>query len=68
MTFTVKPTLFDYLSIPFSTIILIVIAVLVAAAVLMALWNYVMPVVFGLRRITYGQALALLIISAILFK
>jgi hypothetical protein len=49
------------------------IAVLVAAAVLvfgfvtMHLWNWIMPAVFGLRVITFTQALGLLVLSKILF-
>lgn len=75
MSFTVNPTMND---IPRLLIMLIhkfghfipllVVGTLVIAAVLMLLWNYVMPQVLGLKKITYWQALALLIISLILFK
>ena len=33
----------------------------------MSLWNWLMPALFGLRLITYWQALGLLILSKILF-
>jgi hypothetical protein len=35
--------------------------------IVMLLWNWLMPVLFGLARIGYWQALALLILSKILF-
>lgn len=48
-----------------------VVLVLVAAAafsfVLMSLWNWLMPVLFGLHRIAFWQALGLLLLSKILF-
>ena len=36
--------------------------------VLMALWNGLMPDIFGLRVITYWQALGLMVLSWILFR
>ena len=36
--------------------------------VLMLLWNWLMPVIFGLKTINYWQAWGLLILSSILFK
>ena len=36
--------------------------------VVMAMWNWVMPAVFGLAQITYWQAWALLVLAHILFK
>jgi len=48
-----------------------VVFALLAAAVLsfvvMRLWNWVVPPVFGLHTIRYGQALALLALTRILF-
>lgn len=44
--------------------------ILAAAAfgfVVMELWNWVMPAVFGLHTIRFWQALALLVLSKILF-
>lgn len=35
--------------------------------VVMALWNWLMPAIFGLHTITYWQAYGLLILSKILF-
>lgn len=49
----------------------IILFVLVAAAVLgfvtMELWNSLLPQIFGWNRITYWQALGLIILSRILF-
>ncbi len=36
--------------------------------VVMLLWNWLMPDIFGLKRVSYWQAWGLLILSAILFK
>ena len=36
--------------------------------VLMLLWNWLMPDIFGLKLITYWQAWGLLLLSSILFK
>lgn len=35
--------------------------------VVMNLWNWLMPALFGWRLITYGQALGILVLSKILF-
>ena len=35
--------------------------------IVMSLWNWLMPALFGLRLITYWQAMGILIISKILF-
>jgi hypothetical protein len=42
-------------------------AVTVFTFVVMSLWNWLMPSIFGLHAITFGQALGLLILSKILF-
>jgi len=42
-------------------------AALVLSFVVMYLWNWLMPAVFGLRLITFWQALGLLLLSKILF-
>jgi hypothetical protein len=51
-------------------ILKIVLIVLLIAAVLsfivMSLWNWLMPAIFGLRTITFWQALGLLLLSKIL--
>jgi hypothetical protein len=53
--------------------ILLVLGLLILSSILLAiptmvLWNYVMPYVFGLVPITLLQAMALNILSGILFK
>jgi hypothetical protein len=49
----------------------IVVCVIFAAAafgyVVMHLWNWLMPPIFGLRALTFTQALGLLVLSKILF-
>lgn len=44
-----------------------IIAVIVFGFVIMSLWNWLMPAIFGLTAITFWQALGLLILSWILF-
>jgi hypothetical protein len=44
-----------------------VLAVALFSFVVMNLWNWLMPAVFGLRPITFWQALGLLVLSRILF-
>lgn len=48
-------------------IIIIVIAVLLAFPT-MILWNWVMPDIFGLCQINFGQALGLTLLSSCLFN
>src|SRR5437660_12214607 len=43
-----------------------VVAIAVFGVVVMNLWNWLMPTLFGLRAITFGQALGVLILSRIL--
>jgi hypothetical protein len=43
------------------------VAVTLFSGVVMSLWNWLMPAVFGLRAITFWQALGLLVFSRILF-
>jgi len=47
--------------------ILVVALFFVLGFVVMALWNWLMPSLFGLHTITYWQAYGLLILSKILF-
>jgi len=42
-------------------------ALLVFGFVVMSLWNWLMPGLFGLRQITFWQALAMVILCKILF-
>jgi len=46
---------------------LVAIALAVFGFVTMHLWNWLMPAVFGLRTITFAQALGLLVLGKILF-
>ncbi len=48
-------------------LLMLLVMIAVAAVAIMALWNYVVPSVIGWSSITYMQALALLILSRILF-
>ena len=43
------------------------VAVTVFSAVVMGLWNWLMPTIFGSRLISFWQALGLLLLSRILF-
>ena len=45
----------------------VLIALAVFSFVVMHLWNWLMPELFGLHLITYWQALGVLILSKILF-
>jgi hypothetical protein len=47
---------------------LIVVMALLFALPTMLLWNWLMPEIFGLKAITFWQALGLNILSGILFK
>ncbi|HSY49964.1 MAG TPA: hypothetical protein VLC46_14210 [Thermoanaerobaculia bacterium] len=44
-----------------------IVALAVFGFVVMSLWNWLMPLLFGLRAITYWQAFGVLILSRILF-
>ena len=46
--------------------IVVIGALIVTGFVIMGLWNWLMPTIFGLTTITYGQAWGLLILSWIL--
>jgi len=45
----------------------VALAVLVAGFVVMSLWNWLLPPLFGWAAIGFGQALGLLVLSRILF-
>ena len=47
---------------------LIAIVIVILGYPLMLLWNWLMPVIFGLPEITFWQAIGLNLISTILFK
>jgi hypothetical protein len=48
-------------------LIVVAVAVTVFSFVTMHLWNWLMPAVFGLRTISWAQAIGLLVLSKILF-
>ena len=48
-------------------ILFAIVAALLVGFIIMHLWNWLMPPVFGLRVIGYWQALGLLLLSKILF-
>ena len=47
--------------------VLVVLGCLVFGYLVMSLWNWLMPALFGLRTISFWQAFGLLILSKILF-
>ena len=47
---------------------LIAIVIVILGYPLMLLWNWLMPVIFGLPEITFWQAIGLNFLSTILFK
>jgi hypothetical protein len=47
--------------------VLAIVAFIAFGYVVMLLWNWVVPAVTGFRSVTFGQALALLVLSRILF-
>jgi hypothetical protein len=48
-------------------IILAIMAFLLANYLLMRLWNWLMPEIFGLGRVTYWQALGIFVLAKLLF-
>ena len=49
-------------------IIIVIIMSLVLAFPLMLLWNWLMPIIFGLKTITFGQAIGIMFLCNVLFK
>jgi hypothetical protein len=47
-------------------VVMIVLAVIVFGYIVMHLWNWLMPSIFGLREITFAQSLGILLLSKIL--
>lgn len=47
--------------------LMVIVALVLFGFVVMGLWNWLMPLIFGLRVITFWQALGLVILSKILF-
>jgi len=50
----------------FKIVVIVLTAAAVFTLVVFQLWNWLMPTLFGLRTITYWQALGLLVLSKIL--
>jgi hypothetical protein len=48
-------------------VLIVAVAITAFSYVTMHLWNWLMPAVFGLRTITWAQALGLLVLGKILF-
>ncbi len=48
--------------------ILVVVGVAALGWVVMALWNWLLPELFGIRQISYVQAMGVLLLSKILFR
>ena len=48
-------------------LVMVIVAVIVFGFVTMNLWNWLMPAIFGLKLITFWQALGLLLLGKILF-
>jgi hypothetical protein len=51
----------------FKFLVLAALAVTVFSFVVMSLWNWLMPAIFGSRLITFWQALGLLVLARVLF-
>jgi protein-S-isoprenylcysteine O-methyltransferase Ste14 len=49
-------------------VVVIIIGAVLTAFPVMLMWNYLMPVVFGLKTISFGQALILSLLCSTLFK
>lgn len=58
---------FDVLKGMFLGIIFVTLCALILGLPLMALWNWLMPMLFGLAKITFWQAIGLNILAGILF-
>lgn len=58
---------FDVLEGMFLGVIFVALCALVLGLPLMALWNWLMPTLFGLTKITFWQAIGLNILAGILF-
>lgn len=61
-------TFFKFLGVFFGFILIVAIVSLILALPTMLLWNWLMPILFGLTKITFWQALGINIFTGILFK
>lgn len=58
----------DVIGMAIEGVILAAILALIFGVLVMKLWNWLMPAIFGLTRITFWQAWGLVLLSHILFK
>ncbi len=58
----------DIVGMAIEGVILAAIIALIFGVLVMKLWNWLMPAIFGLTRITFWQAWGLVLLSHILFK
>lgn len=49
------------------TLLVLIVTIVIAVFITQLLWNYVMPQVFGLKELEFGETLALLILTNIFF-
>lgn len=59
---------FKFLGVFFGFILIVAIVSLILTLPTMLLWNWLMPILFGLTKITFWQALGINIFTGILFK
>lgn len=57
-----------YLLIGLGAIGIVIIIALIVSLPVWLLWNWLMPIIFGLKAITWLQALGLSVLSGLLFK
>ena len=48
-------------------LVVVIVAALVFGQIVMHLWNWLMPAIFGLKALNFGQALGLLVLSKLIF-
>lgn len=60
--------LFAKISLFVITIVVIIAMLILMAYPTMWLWNWVMPTIFGLTKITFWQAFGINLLSSLLFK
>lgn len=60
--------LFTKISLVFTTIVIVIAMLILMAYPTMWLWNWLMPTIFGLTKITFWQAFGINLLSSLLFK
>lgn len=58
----------NFVAVVAGIVVLVLITGVVMAWPTMLLWNWLMPDIFGLKKIDFWQALGLLVLSGFLFK